>query len=203
MRIKQFIKKLNNTELGKGNTHETYVLVQSEIDIAEIFDNQKELIDFTDRETKKKYPIRLHKVPNREMRIVGLGDFYRDKQLAAGDDVCFEIVEEQNEKRHYISAVKRNNCIVYRKYKKMYEILNEDRINEFNECDNLSIEFVEARAKRKDSPNRTNYYNVVINGLDLHKADGNRDIGLITKEDNTAGLVRFCAWKKNSFMTED
>ena len=37
MKIVQLIKKLNNTELGKGGTHDYYVLVPAELDISDIF----------------------------------------------------------------------------------------------------------------------------------------------------------------------
>ena len=32
MRIQQFIKSLNNTEIGKGGTHECYVLVSKKVE---------------------------------------------------------------------------------------------------------------------------------------------------------------------------
>ena len=40
MKIQQFIKSLNNTEIGKGGTHECYVLVSKKVDMIEsLFDN--------------------------------------------------------------------------------------------------------------------------------------------------------------------
>ena len=40
MRIQQFIKSLNNTEIGKGGTHECYVLVSRKAEnIENIFDS--------------------------------------------------------------------------------------------------------------------------------------------------------------------
>ena len=39
MKIQQFIKSLNNTEIGKGGTHECYVLVSKKVEnIENIFD---------------------------------------------------------------------------------------------------------------------------------------------------------------------
>ena len=39
MKIQQFIKSLNNTEIGKGGTHECYVLVSKKVEnIRNIFD---------------------------------------------------------------------------------------------------------------------------------------------------------------------
>ena len=40
MKIQQFIKSLNNTEIGKGGTHECYVLVSKKVEnIENIFDS--------------------------------------------------------------------------------------------------------------------------------------------------------------------
>ena len=40
MKIIQFIKTLNNTELGKGTTHETYILIPKKAEINDIFENE-------------------------------------------------------------------------------------------------------------------------------------------------------------------
>lgn len=44
------IKKLNNTELGKGGTHDTYVLVPNDLDISDVFDTPGAVIDFVDKQ---------------------------------------------------------------------------------------------------------------------------------------------------------
>ena len=36
MEVIQIIKKLNNTELGKKNTHESYILVNRGLDISDL-----------------------------------------------------------------------------------------------------------------------------------------------------------------------
>ena len=53
MRIQQFIKSLNNTELGKGSTHEFYVLVPTKVNIIKIFDKTHTNPDFYDCVTDK------------------------------------------------------------------------------------------------------------------------------------------------------
>ena len=37
MKITQFIKQLNGTEVGEGNTNDCYVAVPSAVDLSEIF----------------------------------------------------------------------------------------------------------------------------------------------------------------------
>ena len=51
MEIIQFIKQLNNTELGKGNTHDTYILIPNSIGVDEISDIfEKQDVDYTFKE---------------------------------------------------------------------------------------------------------------------------------------------------------
>ena len=36
-KIYQYIHRPNNTELGKGNTHETYLLISKDVDLSHLF----------------------------------------------------------------------------------------------------------------------------------------------------------------------
>ena len=51
MKVVQVIKKLNNTELGKGGTHDSYVLVPNEMDITDVFVKLGESVSFVDKNT--------------------------------------------------------------------------------------------------------------------------------------------------------
>ncbi|MEN2594696.1 hypothetical protein, partial [Acinetobacter baumannii] len=45
MKIIQIIKRLNNTELGIGNTHETYILIPSDLDFSDfLLDDEEEFL---------------------------------------------------------------------------------------------------------------------------------------------------------------
>lgn len=46
MRIIQIIKELNNTELGKSGTHETYIHVPQDLDVNDIFTKNDEVENF-------------------------------------------------------------------------------------------------------------------------------------------------------------
>ena len=59
IKIDQLIKKINNTELGKTGTHETYVHIPTELDISSIFPNINEEIEFKDRRSNSFYKVRL------------------------------------------------------------------------------------------------------------------------------------------------
>lgn len=92
MEIIQFIKQLNNTELGKGNTHDTYILIPNSIGVDEIRDIfEKQDVDYTFKDKENvEYSIDLKLTVHRENRVVGLGPYYRRKDLKAGDTILLE-----------------------------------------------------------------------------------------------------------------
>ena len=89
MKSVQVIKKVNNTELGKAATHETYVLVPQELNVSDLFEELEKKYKFVDKVTNKTYELRL--TSGREKRIVGLGPFYRDHDVFAGDEPASKI----------------------------------------------------------------------------------------------------------------
>ena len=58
MKVWQLVKKLNNTELGKGGTHDTYVLIPNNLDISDIIGTINEQCDFVDKSTGQHVKIR-------------------------------------------------------------------------------------------------------------------------------------------------
>ena len=54
MKSVQVIKKVNNTELGKGATHETYVLVPQELNVSDLFEELETKYKFIDKVYSKK-----------------------------------------------------------------------------------------------------------------------------------------------------
>ena len=50
MKITQVIKKLNNTELGKARTNDTYVLIPKNLDISDLFPAVNKQIGFINKE---------------------------------------------------------------------------------------------------------------------------------------------------------
>ena len=110
MKVVQLIKQLNNTELGKGGTHDTYVLIPNELDIADIFEQPNTVYEFVNPETNEKVSVR--NTVGREKRIVGLGQYYRDHDLSAGDSVVFEKRTSGNQVKYLIRTIKLTNSIV-------------------------------------------------------------------------------------------
>lgn len=159
------IKKLNNTELGKGGTHDTYVLVPNDLDISDIFDTPGAVIDFVDKQRGNH--VGLRNTVGREKRIVGLGQYYRENDLSAGDEIIFERVESGDNIRYFITIQKYDESLVVQKSKYGFEILTPERLAYFNEiCQNagalVEINFVTAEKKRNDSPEETNFYDILV-----------------------------------------
>ena len=50
LKVVQVIKKLNNTELGKAGTNDTYVLIPQNLDISDLFPVVNEQISFINKE---------------------------------------------------------------------------------------------------------------------------------------------------------
>ena len=177
-RIIQYLHRPNGTELGLTGTHDTYLLIKSDIDLHGLFPVgiQQEFIDV---ETQK--PYFLKSAESREFRVNQMGEFYRDKGLRPGDDIVIQKIisqsnEEANNSKLFISA-QRFNRITFIKNRQGYDIANLDVLPNFTEqqkkyeiiiCWNgeigtLRIEFATSDYKRSDSPEKTDYYRILFN----------------------------------------
>lgn len=115
MKVVQVIKKLNNTELGKGGTHDSYVLVPSELDITDLFVKLNEPVTFVDKSTAEEVVIR--STYGREKRIVGLGQYYRSRDLSAGDEILFErrVVGKRARAWKFVFSMQKRNGTIHRR----------------------------------------------------------------------------------------
>ena len=173
-KITQYIHRPNNTELGKGNTHETYMLIPSNIDVSSIFPSSVEVV-VTDSISGKKY--RLKSAYTKEFRVNQMGDIYRDYKVEQGDEVVFTFIQTQHQQFRFVTIHKYNR-IVISSSKKGSEISNLDRIESFKQSNNsyrikiynagtysdLVISFLSSQKKRQDSPTLTDFYNVQLAG---------------------------------------
>ena len=168
--VTQYFHYPNNTELGKGNTHECYLLVPNSYDLSHIFPDGKE-VEVTDVSNKKKYYLR--SAWGREFRINQMGQFYRDYDVHMGDEIILTFVEGEDS-RTYIS-VHRHNRLVIKQGRNGAEIINLERLTSYKHGEiyeipivwaeqelTLQIQYKEAIAKRSDSPDLTDYYTVKL-----------------------------------------
>lgn len=168
--VTQYFHYPNNTELGKGNTHECYLLVPNTYDLSHIFPDGKE-VEVTDVSNKKKYYLR--SAWGREFRINQMGQFYRDYDVHMGDEIILTFVEGEDS-RTYISVTKHNR-LVLKQGRNGAEIINLERLTSYKHGEiykipivwagqelTLQIQYKEAIAKRSDSPDLTDYYTVKL-----------------------------------------
>lgn len=199
-------KQLNNTELGKAGTHDTYILVPQTLDISDIFPEQDTVYRFVDRETGDTFPIR--HTEGREKRIVGLGSYYSAKQLCAGDKI---ILECRNINDHYTRILdysRRLNTLVVQKAPAGFELLTPERKDLVTEevsieGQPLRIDYLVSRKKRQDSPEETDYYDVRIGDKSIIGDYSSKEYAVIEIDRNQTRIERFCAWTKALIETEE
>lgn len=206
MKVSQLVKQLNNTELGKGGTHDTYVLIPNELNIKDIFATAGAEVEFTDLITKEKIIVR--NTESREKRIVGLGQYYRDKDLSAGDEIIFERITCNVTDTFLINTKKRENSLVFQKMKYGFEILTPEKMSLFMNIskqmpDSFKMDFIESARKRNDSPETTDFYDIAVNGKSLLDSYGGKEIGIVQIEGNKIEIGDFYGWKKYMFETEE
>lgn len=173
----QYTHRPNMTELGMGNTHETYMLINTNTDLSGIFPPSIE-VKVRDAVSGKHYSLKSS--DGREFRVNQMGDLYRDYNVHPGDEIIITKIE--NEKTSDLCV----NVIQYQRVVLLVnsngtEIVNIDRLNSYN-LDNgiyqinvsdrgkqniLKISFRESRKKRSDSPNTTDFYTAQIDGQPL------------------------------------
>ena len=168
--VTQYFHYPNNTELGKGNTHECYLLVPNTYDLSHIFPDGKE-VEVTDVSNKKKYYLR--SAWGREFRINQMGQFYRDYDVHMGDEIILTHVK--GEKSSTYISVNKHNRLVIKQGRNGAEIINLERLTSYKHGEiyeipivwaeqelTLQIQYKEAIAKRSDSPDLTDYYTVKL-----------------------------------------
>lgn len=173
----QYTHRPNTTELGMGNTHETYMLINSDIDLSGIFPPSIE-VKVRDVVSGKHYTLK--SATGREFRVNQMGELYRDYNVLPGDEIVITKINKGDQS---------DICVNVRQYSRVVliissngaEIVNIDRLNDFSVANrsfkisisdrgnhnSLTISFKESKRKRSDSPNFTDYYYAKINGQDL------------------------------------
>jgi len=124
MVVQQYIHQLNNTELGRTHTNETYVSVPRRIvsNLTFLKDGQQ---TWSFKRNGKQYVLRFKKYDNGEFRITGLGKLYRDVDVYAGDSIVFEVRDGSL----LVDFISRPDVVVFGSYKDgVVECRNEDRV---------------------------------------------------------------------------
>lgn len=173
----QYTHRPNTTELGMGNTHETYMLINTNTDLSGIFPPSIE-VKVGDVVSGKYYYLKSS--DGREFRVNQMGDLYRDYNVNPGDEIIITKIESENASDICVN-IKQYQRVVLLVGSNGAEIVNIDRLNSYNLTNGiyqinvsdrgkqniLKISFKESRKKRSDSPNTTDYYTAQIDGQPL------------------------------------
>lgn len=180
MKVEQFIRKLNNTELNNQNTNDAYIRISKDIqgevplDFFEELDSRN--IKVLDKKTKSKVDnwVRYQHYPsNNEYRIVNLSSIYKSYEASSGDFVYLEKIQ-MDSSTHYEIYMKTypKVCLKYSKSNKAFEILNESEVRKMRILDRdlilnyegqeikSKIHFSLSKKKRNDSPTESRFYTI-------------------------------------------
>lgn len=202
----QIIKRVNNTELGKGRTHEKYIQIPRELDIEEVFPRTDKNCIFMDKESGT--PVVLRYTVGREKRVVGLSDFYSARRLEAGDTVMLEMQKTPDgDRRFFISCRRNRDSLFLLKVKDGFEILTPGRTDLLGPDTRTGDGMVEVLfqrevRKRQDSPEATRIYDVTVDGQSIAGDYKSKEIVEIKVQEGKARISRVCIWKKYVFRTE-
>ena len=179
-KIIQYIHRPTLTELGWGNTHDRYLVVDSDKDLSNIFPLGVD-ISLLDSISNKVYKV-YSKMENNEFRLKRLGDIVDDYHMEPGDEIVITHYELSDSVLDFLTVNecgrillnpgRRNNGKI-----EDFEIVNIERLPGFSEdksysyaCEyngsknELLISFSDSRKKRTDSPSETKFYTVKLGG---------------------------------------
>lgn len=215
MKIQQFIKSLNNTEIGKGGTHEYYVRVSEKVKaIGNIFDSKNLHPTFVNLKNNEVIDS-VHITSGREFRINGLGNFYRKNNVNAGDEIIFIRQDNNGKTEFFINLTTKENTIVFQKNIRGFEVLNSDRLAllisgniykdrvTYNGSSGLlTIEYKESAKKRSDSPDLTDFYSITFNGQNILNDLKNNEYFDLTISLSNKILKKVVVWQSYEFNLE-
>lgn len=202
MKSIQVIKQVNNTELGKSGTHETYILIPQELNVSDLFEETDKEYVFRDKSSEKGYNIRL--TIGREKRIVGMGPYYRENNVMAGDQIFLEKRTFDNGSvQHFITFKRAESTVYFQKVRGFFEVLTTENISEIidkqfmtSDGKTVKVEYHGEVQKRKDSPVKTKVYNITIGETNIQANYQDRDmVGIQVCGDNVK-IIGAQPWKK-------
>lgn len=170
----QYIHRPNTTELGMGNTHETYMLISTDTNLSTIFPNGVD-VKVRDVVSGKNYFLKASF--GREFRVNQMGELYRDYNVYPGDEIIITKIEKESSSDICVN-IKQYSRVVLIVTSKGTELININRLEPYAIAQNvyevklfdrgnyntLRISYKEALYKRNDSPTPTDFYDATING---------------------------------------
>ena len=175
MVVSQFIHQLNNTELGRTGTHDCYTYVSKD---------SVQALSFLDLDSHYKFVYKRDSsvvgdlfythTSTGEYRISGCKRFYDAGNVNAGDCIVIERVGDN----FWVDFIKRNDVIVFNKYKNLWQCRNEDRLSR---CLNKALQVyfngklgtlvVESKGDMKKRTQSIKVYSLVFDDSEISYGD--------------------------------
>lgn len=218
MKIRTFTKHLNATELGLGNTNDTYIAIPNEVDLSGMFTN-RQAITVTDRVSGEMFTppssniMYVQTGQNGQERISGLGEYFRKVRARVGDEIIIERIDKDNSTEYFLDFVPRD-VIVLQKAKPYVEIIRHGSLQQYKVDDNfilnvvykgkhkkLKIAYMGPYKKKKSSPKETDFYDLQIDGKSLMNEFSYQEY--IEIDFNSMHLSKMVTYEDHSFEWED
>jgi hypothetical protein len=203
----QFIKKVNETELRKRGTKDSYVGVPKKTNVDDIFTELNVPYKFKHKSTGKLYDFRL--TSGREQRIVGMGSFYKDINPKAGSRICFERrIYPDGTNEYLIDIISNDNSLVL-------QVSSSHGVRILNGMDNaelkphnlyktyfngeyvpIYLEYSKTIKPRVDSKIEDDYYNLVIDNKIVNSNYLNDAIIEIVFKDGICEILEDISYQK-------
>ncbi len=185
MKIRTFTKHLNATELGLGNTNDTYIAIPNEVDLSEMFVHRQAItvLDRVSGDTFSPPDSNIMYVKtgqNGQERISGLGAYFRKVRARVGDEIIIERMDNKDGSTKYFLDFVPRDVIVLQKAKPYVEIIRYGSLQQYRVDDNfvlnvvykgkrklLKIAYMGKEKKKKSSPTETDFYDLQIDGNSL------------------------------------
>ena len=220
MIITQFVKQLNNTEVGDESTNDSYAAIPKPVkDILKGLCPLDRKLSVTDIPSGLVYNggnIRLVDTGpsnNNQIRISGLGAYF-NKSVSAGDKFIFEIHSENEENKYFIGLEKRSHVIMFQRYTGKcdgMDILNLDRfkinytkgvfpMRTFYQGKEKDVEviFIYDKKKKVTSPDKTAFYDIKADGYSILSDFDYQDYGELDLTDRV--LRKVCTYEMNIYQ---
>lgn len=165
MKLLMLVKRLNNTELYRRGTNDSYIRIPNNVDWKLIFNTDEEFQYFKDKRDGEVFKVRHRERDvggNVEHRFDKLGDYYRKYGFNAGDAILFERRSSLDNEEYYIDHVKFNSIFML-KSRRGFELLS-DGLNIDEHDDTIIIEEIGWFKKKANSRNETLFYDLLIDG---------------------------------------
>lgn len=164
----------NTTELGKGNTHETYLLVGREFDLSSMFVPGLDILVKNECGSEEYY---LKAAQGNEFRINQMGQLYRDFDIIEGDEIVLTKIDDGILPKYYF-RVEKHSQVLLSVGGNGTEVGGIERLSAFGSKETgytfslhnedgdvpFSLTFDGQKKKRADSPDLTDFYVGLLNG---------------------------------------